>query len=103
MNKMIRVKMGKASQAAVEIAIDGMLGCDDCEPHELAVGRVFTGEELRFMPEEKELIVRGLIEICNSEDAQVEEPGALDEQGKKRARAAIRALQTLIERVNKSC
>lgn len=103
MNKMICIKMGKTSQAAVEIAIDGMLGCDDCEPSELAVGRAFNGTSLMFAPEHKELIVRGLIEICNSEDAQVEQPGATDEQGKKHGRAAIRALQTLIDRVNRSC
>lgn len=100
MNKMVRVKMGKAAQSAVEIAVDGV---DECsEKCEMAVARVFRGTELMFAPEEKDLIVRGLIEFSNSEDGHVEE-GVLDAEGAKMARAAIRALQKLIVKVEKSC
>lgn len=99
MNKLIRVKLGKMAQSAIEIAVDGV--DEDSEACELAVARVFRGKELMFAPEEKDLIVRGLIEFSNSEDGQIEERAAADEAGKKHGRAAIRALQALIERVER--
>ncbi len=58
------------------------------------MARAFNGKNLMFAPEEKELIVRGLIEFSNSEDGQVEERN--DAEGKKHGRAAIRALQAVI-------
>lgn len=97
--KTIRVNLSKTAQSAIEIAVDGL--DEISEECERAVARAFNGKNLMFAPAEADMIVRGLIEFSNSEDGQVEERDATDVEGKKHGRAAIRALQALIEKVRK--
>lgn len=99
--KTIRVSLSKTAQSAIEIGVDGIdeTICEECEK---AVARAFTGKALVFPASEADAVIRGLIEFSNSEDGQVEERAATDEQGKKHGKAAIRALQATIERVSKA-